>query len=316
MGHTASLSQLQNPPWALVNGELMPYEDVRIHISAEALTRALSVFEGVKGYWNDSGDVFAIRTPRAHYNRLRRSAALLHIPITFSYQDYIDGLRTLAERLLVPERDLWFRTTLYVTQGHWGEGTVADLIVTAFTQQKENPGSMRMGVSTWRRAPDVALPTRVKSSANYVGGRLARIEVGRLGYDDAVMLNDFGRVAETSGACVLIADKGRVVTPPPSEGCLDSITIDALERICHEGGVPFERRPIDRTELLGAEECGIAGTISELTIISEVDGFHYQQSGMLSRLRDSYIDAMRGGWRVSGIEMLPLVHEHAKAATK
>jgi branched-chain amino acid aminotransferase len=316
MGHIASLSQLQNPPWALVNGELMPYEDVRIHISAEALTRALSVFEGVKGYWNDSGDVFAIRTPLAHYNRLRRSAALLHIPLTFSYQDYIDGLRTLAERLLVPERDLWFRTTLYVTQGHWGEGTVADLIVTAFTQQKENPESMRMGVSTWRRASDVALPTRVKSSANYIGGRLARIEVGRLGYDEAVMLNDFGRVAETSGACVLIAEKGRVVTPPASEGCLDSITIDALEQISHECGVPFERRPIDRTELLAAEECGIAGTITALTIVSEVDGFHYQQHGVLSRLRDSYIDVMRGGLCVPGIEMLPLVHECAKAATR
>lgn len=316
MGHIASLSQLQNPPWALVNGELVPYQDVRIHISAEALTRALSVFEGVKGYWDGRGDTFAIRTPHEHYNRLRRSAALLHIPVTFGYEDYVDGLRTLADRLLVPERDLWFRTTLYVTQGHWGEGTVADLVVTAFTQQKDNPEPMRMGVSTWRRASDVALPTRVKSSANYLGGRLARIEVGRLGYDEAVMLNDFGRVAETSGACVLIADKGRVITPPPSEGCLDSITVDALEQISHECGVPFERRPIDRTELLAAEECAIAGTITALTIVSEIDGFHYQQSGVLSRLRDTYIAVMRGELKMPGIEMQPLVHEKAQAATK
>ena len=99
MGHVASLSQLQKPAWALVNGELVPYEDVRIHISAEALTRALSVFEGIKGYWNSTGDVFAIRTPRRHYNRLRRSAALLHIPVTFSYQDFVDGLQTLASRV-------------------------------------------------------------------------------------------------------------------------------------------------------------------------------------------------------------------------
>jgi branched-chain amino acid aminotransferase len=316
LGHIASLSQLQSPAWALVNGELVPYEDVRIHISAEALTRALSVFEGVKGYWDDRGEIFAIRTPREHYNRLRRSAALLHIPIRFSYQDYVDGLRNLAERLLVPGRDLWFRTTLYVTQGHWGEGTVADLIVTAFTQQKENPEPMRMGVSTWRRAADVALPTRVKSSANYIGGRLARIEVGRLGYDEAVMLNDSGRVAETSGACVLIVDKGRVITPPPSEGCLDSITIDALEQISHECGIPFERRPVERTELLAADECGIAGTITALTIVSEVDGFHYQQDGVLSRLRDSYIEVMRGGSNIPGIELLPLVHEKAEAAAK
>ena len=108
---------------------------------------------------------------------------------------------------------------------------MADLVVTAFTQQKKAPDAMGLGVSTWRRAADVALPTRIKSSANYLGGRLARIEVGRLGYDEAVMLNDAGRVAETSGACILIADQGRVITPPASEGCLDSITVDVLEQL-------------------------------------------------------------------------------------
>ncbi|MGH3998370.1 MAG: aminotransferase class IV, partial [Pseudonocardiaceae bacterium] len=183
MAHTASLSQLQTPPWALVNGELVRYEDVRIHISAEALTRALSVFEGLKGYWNTAGNIFAVRTPRQHYDRLCRSAALFHIPIRFAYDDFVAGLAKLSGQLLVPDRDLWFRTTLYVTTGHWGEGTVADLIVTAFTQPKHNPHPMRLGVSTWRRAVDVALPARVKCSANYVGGRLARIEVRRLGYD-------------------------------------------------------------------------------------------------------------------------------------
>ena len=316
MAHTASLSQLQTPPWALVNGELMPYNDVRIHISAEALTRAMSVFEGVKGYWNDTGEIFAVRTPRQHYDRLCRSAALLYIPITFSYEDFLTGLETLAGRLLVPDRDLWFRVTLYVTQGHWGEGTSADLIVTAFTQQKHNPDPMRLGVSTWRRATDVSLPTRVKSSANYVGGRLARIEVRRLGYDDAVMLNDAGRVAETTGACVLIADKGRIISPPTHEGCLDSITVGALEQVSRECGVPFERRPIERTELLAAEECGIAGTITELTLVEEVDGFHFAQSGLLSELRQRYLQIMRGASVLPGIELLPLIHESVWSASK
>ncbi len=316
MAHTASLSQLQTPQWALVNGELVPYDDVRIHISAEALTRALSVFEGVKGYWNHTGEIFAVRTPRRHYDRLCRSAALLYIPITFSYEDFLGGLETLAARLLVPDRDLWFRVTLYVTRGHWGEGTAADLIVTAFTQQKHNPDPMRLGVSTWRRAADVALPTRVKSSANYVGGRLARIEVRRLGYDDAVMLNDAGRVAETTGACVLMADKGRVITPAPHEGCLDSITVGALEQVSQECGVPFERRPIERSELLAAEECGIAGTITELTLVEEVDGFHFAQSGLLSQLRQRYLQIMRGESVLPGIELLPLIDERVWSTSK
>jgi len=307
MAHTASLSQLQNPPWALVNGELVPYQDVKIHISAEALTRALSVFEGLKGYWNTEGDVFSVRTPRRHYDRLCRSAALFHIPIRFSYEEFVAGLATLGERLLVPERDLWFRTTLYVTEGHWGEGTVGDLIVTAFTQQKHDPDPMRLGVSTWRRAADVALPTRVKSSANYVGARLARIEVRRLGYDDAILLNEGGRVAEATGACVLIADNNGIASPPTSEGCLDSITVDALGKVCRELGLPFERRPIDRTELLTADECGVAGTISELTLIDEIDGYRYRQNGVLARLRQRYLEVMRGEAVLAGIDLMPLI---------
>jgi branched-chain amino acid aminotransferase len=316
LAHNASLSQLQTPKWALVNGELVPYDQVRIHISAEALTRALSVFEGVKGYWNSTGEVFALRTPRLHYERLCRSAAMLHIPISFSYEEFLTGLETLACELLRSDRDLWFRTTLYVTHGHWGEGTAADLVVTAFTQEKNNPDPMRLGVSTWRRAADVALPTRVKSSANYVGGRLARIEVRRLGYDDAVMLNDAGRVAEATGACVVIADKGRVVSPPTHEGCLDSITVYALEQICQDCSIPFERRPIERTELLAAEECGIAGTITELTLIEEVDGFHYAQTGLLSDLRQQYLRVMRGESVLDNIQLLPIVERPALASSQ
>ena len=73
---------------------------------------------------------------------------MFHIPVRFTYEEFMAGLSALAGRLLVPDRDLWFRPTLYVTQGHWGEGTSADLVVTAFTQQKYDPDPMRLGVST------------------------------------------------------------------------------------------------------------------------------------------------------------------------
>jgi len=307
MAHTASISQLQTPPWALVNGELVPYTDVRIHIGAEALTRALSVFEGVKGYWDSVGEVFSIRSPRRHYDRLCRSASLFHIPIRFSYDEFLAGLATLSGELLVPEKDLWFRPTLFVTHGHWGEATAADLVVTAFSQQRHDPDPMRLGVTTWRRATDVVLPARVKSSANYVGARLARIEVRRLGYDDAIMLNDAGRVAEATGACVLIAQRGRIATPPTSESCLDSITVDILEVVANDLGVQFDRRPIERTELLAADECGLAGTISELTLVSEVDGAGYEQSGVLAQLRQRYLELMRGDVTMPGVDLVPLV---------
>ena len=88
MSHTTSLSQLQRPALASVNGKLVPYDDVKIQISAEALTRALSVFEGMKGYWDPEAREFGIRSPRRHYERLCRSAAILRIPVGFSSVSY------------------------------------------------------------------------------------------------------------------------------------------------------------------------------------------------------------------------------------
>ena len=293
MAHTTSLSQLQRPALAAVNGKLVPYDDVRIHISAEALTRALSIFEGMKGYWDPESREFAIRSPRQHYKRLRRSAAILHIPVDFSYEEFRDSCLSLARALLTVERDMWFRTTMYVVDGHWGEGTRADLVVTAFHQTKDLAPPMTLTLSSWRRSGDAQLPYRVKAAANYVVARQARIEASGRGFDDAVLLNDAGRIAEATGSCIVALRDGVVLTPPAYEGSLESITLDVVERICHRDGVPFERRPMDRTELLTSDEVSVAGTISELTPISRVDAAEFHVDGVLSSLRDRYLRAMR-----------------------
>lgn len=293
MTHTTSLSQLQRPALAAVNGELVPYDDVKVHISAEALTRALSVFEGMKGYWDSESREFGIRNPRQHYRRLSRSAALLHIPVDFSYDEYRDSCLDLAKALLTVERDMWFRATMYVVDGHWGEGTRADLVVTAFHQTKDLTPPMTLTVSSWRRSGDTQLPYRVKASANYVVARQARIEASGRGFDDAVFLNDAGRVAEATGSCVVALRDGVVLTPPAYEGALESITLDIVERICHRDGFAFERRPLDRTELLTSDEAAVVGTISELTPIAQIDTAELRVDGALSSLRDRYLSVMR-----------------------
>ncbi|GAA4864966.1 aminotransferase class IV [Actinomycetospora straminea] len=307
MAHVASLSQLQTPRWASVDGALAPYADVKVHISAEALTRALSIFEGVKGYWDADSSTFMLRSPLAHLQRLRRSARLFHIPFQIDDEEWVRRHRQLAAELLVPGRDLWLRPTLYVTEGHWGEGTVATMVITAFTQTQAEGDPMRLGVSTWRRGTDVDLPTRVKSSANYVVARLARIEARRLGYDDAILLNREGRVAEATGACVVLVTDEGIVVPPSSEGALDSLTVRIIEQLCLREAVDFTRRPVDRTELLAAREVGIAGTISELTLVDEVDGFRFPVDGLLRRLRDAYLRVMRGQDHLPGVDMVPVL---------
>ena len=113
-----------------------------------------------------------------------------------------------------------------MTDGHWCENTVADLVVTAYHQDKVVPESINLGVSTWRRSNDDSLPARIKTSTNYQVGRLARIEGRARGCQDMILLNQWGHIAEATGSCVLMVRDGVIYTPPATEGALESITLD------------------------------------------------------------------------------------------
>lgn len=286
--------KLQKPKFVYMGGKLRLWDEANLHIGSEAVLRGLNVFEGVRGYWQPNGS-FALVKLRPHYERLRRSARLLYLPFTQSYEEYLGALRTLCTELLQPARDMWFRTTLYATEGHWGEGTVTDLVVTGYQAEMSVPPVFDLGVSTWRRSEDLAQPARIKTGTNYQVARLARIE-GRLrGCQDMVLLNKWGRASEATAACLLMVRDGVIVTPPACEGALESITACIIEALAKDVGIPFERRPIERTELMIADELGLCGTMDELRIAKTIDGIPLsQESPILTRLQTSYLKAVRG----------------------
>ena len=286
--------KLQKPKYVYIRGELRAWDDAVLHVGCEAVTRGLNVFEGLKGYWGADG-TFGVVMMRPHYERLRRSARLLHIPFELTFAEYEHVVRHLATALLGPDRDMWFRTTLYVTEGHWGEGTLADFVVTAYHTDKVVPEPIDVGVSTWRRSVDVSLPARIKTGTNYQVARLAKIEGRPRGWEDMILLNDSGRVAEGTGACVLMVREGVVYTPPATEGALESITLDVVEALAHSIGIPFVRRAIDRTELLVADELALCGTLAEVTLIRSIDGLTLPgTTRLLQTLQTRYLDAVRG----------------------
>ena len=287
--------QLQRPPYVYMNGRLTPWADAKIHVSAEALIRGVSVFEGIKGYWQQDGSTLNLLALREHYDRLMRSARLLYLPFAVSYEQFESACKTLARELMVPDRDIWLRPTLFAVEGHWGEQTVTDLVITCYHQDKKRPAPIDVGISTWQRPSDVALPARIKSAANYQIGRLARIEGRRQGYDDMVLLNPAGRVSETSSSCVLMVRNGRLATPPSTEGCLESITVNIVEALCQNLGIQFARRPIDRTELAVADEIGLVGTLMELGRVRSVESRPLPtETPILDRISDEFWAAVRG----------------------
>jgi branched-chain amino acid aminotransferase len=285
---------LQRPAYVFFEGDVRPWEEALFHISSEAVLRGLNVFEGIKGYWQHDG-AFGLLLLDRHYVRLMRSARLLHIPTSISYEEFESACVAITRALYRPEDDLYLRAALYVTEGHYGENTVADLTVTAFMWPKKPPDPVTVGVSTWRRGSDLSQPPRIKSGANYQIARLARIEGRSRGYAEMLLLNGVGRLAEAAGACVLMVRDGQVCTPPPSEGAMESITVSVVAELCATMGIDFIRRPIERTELYVADEVALCGTLDELTLVRAVDDMALpDETPTLSAILERYRRAATG----------------------
>jgi branched-chain amino acid aminotransferase len=289
------MAQLQKPPYVYMGGRIVDWDNATIHVASEALIRGISVFEGIKGYWRDDDSSLALLALQEHYERLARSALLNQLPFSLNFPDFKEACLSLVRKLQTRDRDLWLRPTLFAIEGHWGADTVSDLVITGYHQEKKRPEAIEIGFATWQRPLDTGLPARIKSAANYQIGRLARIEGRRQGFSDMILLNQWGRIAEATGSCVLMARAGRVATPPCYEGCLESITVNIIEALCQTLGIPFERRPLDRTELMVADELCLAGTLMELGLVRRLDNrIMPSVTPIFGRIADDFWATVRG----------------------
>ena len=116
------MAKLQKPDFVYMRGAIRPWDDAVLHVSTEAVTRGLNVFEGLKGYWSGDSSSFGIVALSRHFARLQRSARLLHIPCQISLSEFEDASSELLRKLLKPDRDMWIRATLYVVEGHGVKG--------------------------------------------------------------------------------------------------------------------------------------------------------------------------------------------------
>jgi branched-chain amino acid aminotransferase len=151
------------------------------------------------------------------------------------------------------------------------------------------------------------MPPRIKAMSNYQNNRLAQLDAKVSGYDDTILLTAAGKVAEAPGACVFLVRRGEVITPSVTSGILESITRDAVIRLCRERlGLTVIEREVDRTELYVADEVFCCGTAAEVTPVLSVDRIAVRSNGMgpvtrqLDRLYHDVvrgIDAGYGEWR-------------------
>ncbi|MCC6674362.1 MAG: branched-chain amino acid transaminase [Thermomicrobiales bacterium] len=269
----------KNPSYLWLNGALTPWDDATIHVSEMGWSTVGAVFEGIRGYWNAGhGELYIFRL-REHLERLQRSMKLVHLPLDYSIDTLIEATIELA-RKNESTQDTYFFPLAYTADSYHTRydsmqvETALQIVTRPMPTHLGAGKGMSAKVSSWRRISEDVMPPRVKNLSNYRNGQLARQETAADGYDTAIILNQLGKVAEGPGACVMFVRDGKLITPDPTSGILESITRDALMILAREVlGMPVEERMVDRTELYLADEVFFCGTAAEISPVTSVDRY-------------------------------------------
>jgi branched-chain amino acid aminotransferase len=283
------------------NGKLIAWDDANVHILTHTLHYGLGVFEGIRCYRSDDGrsNVFRLKE---HVERLHLSAKIVEIDMTYS-RDQIEAaiLDTLRANRMA---EGYIRPIVYLGAGAMGllpkdNPTQIAIIVWpwgAYLGEEGLERGIRAKVSSYtRHHPNVSM-TKSKTCGDYVNSILAKREVTRQGYDEAILLDVNGLVAECSGENVFIVRRG-VLKTPPLVSVLEGITRDSVIRIARDKGIEVVEQSLTRDEVYCADEVFLTGTAAELTPVREVDD---RQIGAGSRgpitktIQSTFFDAVHG----------------------
>lgn len=281
--------------------QFVPLKDAKINILTHALHYGTGVFEGIRGYWiPEEEELFLVRCEE-HYRRWKANCRILNIDPPKSAEELTEITAELI-RLNHFRTDVYVRPLSYMSSARVGirpDGhSNFTLVAVPFGVYLESSKGIHAGVVSWRRVDDDAIPARGKICGAYVNSVLATTEAHAHGYDEAILLNRNGHVAEGATCNLFMVRNGKLITPPPSDNILEGLTrasiMDLARRELH---MDVLERSIDRSELYICDELFLTGTAVEVAPVTMVD--HRQvglgQIGFLTgKLRELYYQATRG----------------------
>ncbi len=292
---------MQATQFIWMDGELVPWEDATVHVLAHALHYGTGVFEGIRAY--ETADGPAIFRLRDHMVRLVNSAKAYGIPLKWSADDLDKAAReTFAANELTAG---YLRPLVFLGLGSIGlnpaGAEVHTMIATwewgAYLGEEGLRDGIRCSVSSWRRIDQSMLIPNAKGTGGYLNSILAKAEAVRAGYDEAIMLNSHGFIAEGSGENLFLVRGGGVTTPPSTSGSLDGITRDSVITLLGDDGHPVTEADLTRSDLYYADEAFFTGTAAEVTPIREIDGRPVgggKPGPVTRRAQEMFMDAATG----------------------
>ena len=263
--------------WVFVDGDVVSAEEAGVSVHAHALSYGTGTFEGIRAWWNADQEQLYLFEAYAHYERLARSAKILGLPLAMSpaalVRATVDLLRRNEVRANAYVRPLLLQAGAALPVRMHDVHTRLSIAVTPTPGDYINPDGVRCMVSSWRRAPDVTTPNRAKVTGSYTGPALARTEAAGHGFDEAIMLNTDGFVAEATTSNIFLRVGTEWVTPPGTDDILEGITRAQVMTLLTESvGTPVTQRRVHRSELYTCDEILLTGTAAVVVPVVEVDG--------------------------------------------
>ncbi len=296
-------------------GQYIPLRDARVGILTHALHYGTGVFEGIRAYWDETSQELYVMRPVEHYERWKQNCGILRIDVPATPEELSDITVELMRRnhfsTNVYVRPLAYKSAERVGVSPDDQDAFA-LVALPFGDYLHADKGLHAGVSSWRRIEDNAIPARAKICGAYVNSALASDDAKRSGFDEAILLNESGQVAEGSTCNIFMVRKGVLMTPPVHENVLEGITRDSVMQLARrELGLQVVERAIDRSELYVCDELFLTGTAVGVEPVVRVDHRPVRDAAMgpiTHALRQLYFDAARGHLAAYRKWLVPVNH--------
>jgi branched-chain amino acid aminotransferase len=282
-----------------MNGSLVDWADARVHVLSHGLHYGTSVFEGIRAYATDEGP--AVFRLVEHLARLERSAAMYYMPIPYSREE----LRAAVHAVISANElaSCYVRPIVLRGYGQMGlfplEAPVDVAIAAwewgAYLGEESLKKGIRAKVASWRRIGNNTIPATAKASGQYLNSILAKLESQKAGYQEAILLNEQGFVADGSGENLFLVKDGRISTPPVHASILEGITRATIITLAGDLDLEVAERDITRAELYLADEVFMTGTAAEVCPVNEIDDHPLGPPGPITRaLQERFFAATLG----------------------
>ena len=270
-----------------LDGRLEPWREVKVHLLTHGLHYASSVFEGERVY---DGEIFRLRE---HSQRLISSAGVMGFEIPYGLEEIEQATREtvaaqgFADAYVRPVA--WRGSEMMAISAQSAKIHLAVAVwpLGSYFSDEGRLRGIRLGLSDWRRPSPDSAPVKSKSAGLYMICTLSKHKAEAEGYDDALMLDYRGQVAETTGANIFFVKDGKLHTPTP-DCFLDGITRQTVIGLAGLRGIEVAERAIMLEEMAGADEVFVTGTAAEVTPVSEIDGQSYQVGPVTRQLLEDY----------------------------